>query len=215
MTKTAVLKPSELCPASSKVLATYIPQYFEASALQVVEGSIPETTALLKQSWGLIHFTGSERVGTIVAKSAAETLTPVVLELGGKCPCYVDETCPSDMTQVAHRIIWSKTVNCGQNCISPDYVVVHRSHVDALVPKLKEALEVQYGTNPANSSLGKLVASVHVKRAMELIQEVEEKSKVDKSIQFVSGGSKHCDTQAGYVAPTMILNPPMSCRVMK
>ena len=215
MLTVTVLKPSELCPASSKVLAKYIPHYFEASALQVVEGSIPETTALLQQPWGLIHFTGSERVGTIVARSAAETLTPVVLELGGKCPCYVDETCPSDIALVAHRIIWSKTLNCGQNCISPDYVLVHKSRVDALVPELKKALEAQYGKNPADSSLGKLVASVHVTRAVELIQEVEERGKNDKSIQLLSGGSKECDAQAGYVAPTLILNPPMDCRVMK
>lgn len=210
-----VLKPSELCPASAKLLAKCIPDYFEASALQVVEGGVPETTALLEYEWGLIHFTGSERVGTIVAKAAANTLTPVVLELGGKCPCFVDETCPSDMVQVANRIVWSKTVNCGQNCISPDYLLVHKSQVDALLPELKRALEAQFGTNPAASGLSKLVASVHVTRAVELLQEVEERAQTDKSIQLLSGGSQQCNTQAGYVAPTLILNPPMDCRVMK
>jgi len=147
-----VLKPSELCPASSKLLARLVPAYLEPHVLQVVEGGVTETTALLEQEWGIIHFTGSERVGKvskksesievlpgcmnmvdfftilstceltasfnnrkfpawkkIVAQAAAKTLTPVVLELGGKGPCYVDDTCPSDIAQVANRIVWGKS----------------------------------------------------------------------------------------------------------
>jgi len=223
-----VLKPSELCPASAKLLSKCIPEYFEASALQVVEGGIPETTALLAQDWGLIHFTGSERVGRIVASAAAKTLTPVVLELGGKCPCYVDESCPSDISQVANRIIWSKTVNCGQNCISPDYLLIHKSQVDGLLPELTRALEEQFGTdssspstasngssNSYKSQLSKLVAPSHVQRAVDFIQEIEEMAKTDKHIQILSGGSSKCDKQSGYVAPTIILNAPLDSRIMK
>lgn len=82
--------------------------------LLVVEGSVPEVTELLKHSWGKIVFTGSEQVGKIVAQAAAKTLTPTLLELGGKCPCIVDETAPSDMQGMATRIIWGKTFNAGQ-----------------------------------------------------------------------------------------------------
>ncbi|CAB9512886.1 Aldehyde dehydrogenase family 3 member B1 [Seminavis robusta] len=210
-----VLKPSELCPVSAALLAKYVPQYFEANALQVVGGGIPETTALLDQEWGMILFTGSERVGKIVAAAAAKTLTPIVLELGGKCPCLVDETCPADITQVANRMIWAKTANCGQNCISPDYAVVHKSKIDALVPELLKTLEKQFGSDPKQSGLGKLVAPGHVTRAIEMLQEVEERAKTDKSIKILVGGSDKCDAKAGYVAPTLILNAPLDCRVMQ
>jgi aldehyde dehydrogenase (NAD+) len=151
----------------------------------------------------------------IVASAAAKTLTPVVLELGGKCPCIVDETCPSDIAMVANRIVWAKTVNCGQNCISPDYVLVHKSKSDALLLELPKALEKQFGIDPKQSGLGKLVAPGHVKRAIELLEEVEELAKTDKKIQILVGGSKECDVKTGYVAPTIILSPPLDCRVMQ
>ena len=151
----------------------------------------------------------------IVAAAAAKTLTPVVLELGGKCPCLVDETCPSDLVQVANRIVWAKTANCGQNCISPDYLLIHRSKADALLPELIKSLEKQFGIDPKQSELGKLVAPGHVKRAIEMLEEVEERAKTDKKIQILVGGSKACDAKAGYVAPALILNPPLDCRLMQ
>lgn len=166
-------------------------------------------------SSNLIHGVTDDGWKKIVASAAAKTLTPVVLELGGKCPCIVDETCPSDLGLVASRIVWAKTTNCGQNCISPDYLLVHKSKADALLLELTKSLEKQFGIDPKKSGLGKLVAPGHVKRAIELLEEVEELAKTDKKIQILVGGSKKCDAKTGYVAPTFILNPPLDCRVMQ
>jgi acyl-CoA reductase-like NAD-dependent aldehyde dehydrogenase len=133
----AVIKPSELCPTVSALLAKLVTKYLEPSAVQgtkhlnshryvdtctrthsisylVVQGSVPEVTELLKHNWGKVVFTGSERVGKIVAQATAKTLTPTVLELGGKSPVFVDETCPDDICGVANRIVWGKTFNAGQ-----------------------------------------------------------------------------------------------------
>jgi acyl-CoA reductase-like NAD-dependent aldehyde dehydrogenase len=151
----------------------------------------------------------------IVAAAAAKTLTPAVLELGGKCPCFIDETCPSNIQQVANRVVWAKLVNCGQNCISPDYLLVHKSKVDALLPALRQALTNQLGENPEKSDLPKLVAADHVKRAKELIEDVEERAAKNKDVQIICGGSKKCNVKNSYVEPTFIFNPPMDSRVMK
>lgn len=137
------------------------------------------------------------------------------MELGGKCPCLVDETCPSDIRQVASRIVFGKLVNCGQNCISPDYLLVHKSKLGALQTELLKALEDQFGKEPEKSGLGKLVAESHVKRAIALIEEAEDKAKHDEKIEIICGGSKKCNAKTGYVAPTFILNPPMDSRIMQ
>lgn len=127
----------------------------------------------------------------------------------------MDETAPYDTYLVANRIIWSKMVNCGQNCISPDYVLVHKSKVDALVRELKRVIQEQFGSDPKQSDLGKLVAAGHVHRAIELMEEMETLAKKDEKIQILCGGSKECDVKAGYVAPTFVLNPPLDSRLMR
>ena len=109
-----VIKPSELTPAVSKLMAKLCSKYFSPGDLQVVQGGREVVTPLLEHEWGKVVFTGSERVGKIVAEAAAKTLTPVLLELGGKSPCYVDENAPWSVTLAAQRIIWGKTLNCGQ-----------------------------------------------------------------------------------------------------
>ena len=135
--------------------------------------------------------------------------------MGGKCPCLVDETAPFDLYLVASRIVWGKLANCGQNCISPDYLLVHKSKVDALVPELMRALESQFGKDPKQSSLGRVVATGHVDRAIELIEEMEKLAKNDKKVQILCGGSKDCDVKSKYIAPTFILNPPLDSRIMQ
>jgi acyl-CoA reductase-like NAD-dependent aldehyde dehydrogenase len=191
-------------------------QYVDKSAVRVVEGSIPETTALLKQSWGLIFFTGSERVGKVVAAAASQTLTPTVLELGGKSPCLIDETAPADVRQIANRIMWAKTINTGQTCIAVDYALVHSSLKEKLIPELLRTLEVQYGPDPEKSELGRIITPAHADRLVDMIKEVEEAAaKPGSPTKILCGGSAKCDPKNRYIVPTIVINPPMDCRLMK
>ena len=116
----AVLKPSEVAPATSALLASALPHYVDPECLQVVEGGIPETTALLAERFDHIFYTGNGTVGRIVLEAAAKHLTPVTLELGGKSPCIVDAS--ADLDVAARRILWGKFFNAGQTCVAPDYV---------------------------------------------------------------------------------------------
>jgi acyl-CoA reductase-like NAD-dependent aldehyde dehydrogenase len=217
-----ILKPSELASATSTLLHRLVTEYFTPSAFRVVLGGIPETTALLQESWGLIFFTGSQNVGKIVATAAAQTLTPVVLELGGKSPCYVDETAPSDLRAVANRIIWAKTLNAGQTCAAVDTLIVHESIVDKLLPELLKTLELQFGPDPAQSELGRMVDTQHAARHVEMIEQVEQavlasngKSHANGESRIICGGSTKCDARSGYICPTIVVNPPRDCRMLK
>ena len=136
-----ILKPSEMCPETSRVMKALVDRYYsETNALQVVEGGVDVTTLLLKHSWGKIFFTGSTRVGKIVATAAAQTLTPTVLELGGKSPVYIDKNTPN-MRYMVDRIMWGKTLNAGQTCVAPDYILCHHSVMDSFCNELVNALE--------------------------------------------------------------------------
>jgi aldehyde dehydrogenase (NAD+) len=117
-----VIKPSELAPATSAVLADLVPRYLDPEAVAVVEGAVDVTTELLEQQWDHILFTGSTRVGQVVMEAAAKHLTPVTLELGGKSPTIV--AADADLKVAAKRIAWGKTLNAGQTCTAPDYVLV-------------------------------------------------------------------------------------------
>ena len=121
---TVVIKPSEIPSATSAAIATLIKESFPANYITVVEGGIPETTALLKQKFDKIFFTGSTYVGKIVYKAAAENLTPVTLELGGKSPAIVAKD--ANLKMAAKRLVWGKFLNAGQTCIAPDYIWVDR-----------------------------------------------------------------------------------------
>jgi acyl-CoA reductase-like NAD-dependent aldehyde dehydrogenase len=205
-----VMKPSEQTPVVSALYTKLFAQYCDPSAVRVVEGAIPETTALLAQSWGLILFTGSERVGKVVAAAASQTLTPTALELGGKCPCLVDETAPSDIRQIANRMIWAKTLNAGQTCTAVDYAVVHSSLQEKLYPELLRTLQVQFGSDPEHSELGGIVTQAHAERLLEYIQQVEEVAAKPGSItKILCGGSAKCNTKNRYIAPTIVINPPL------
>ena len=210
-----VVKPSELTHHVEQLIAKLIPQYFEPSAVQCVTGGIPEVSALLQQTWGHIFFTGSESVGKIVATAAARTLTPITLELGGKAPVYVDhETCPPNLQLAVDRILWAKTVNAGQTCAAADTLIVHQAMIGELIPAIKASLLRQYGTDPSKSEFGRIVSPKHARRLVELMEEVEQ-SMDDKTTKIVVGGSKFCDPDNCYVAPTIILNPPKDCRLMR
>ncbi|KAJ1551898.1 hypothetical protein HK405_013491, partial [Cladochytrium tenue] len=124
---TAVLKPSEITPYTSRLMREELPKVLDPQAVRVVTGGPKVAEQLLAEKFDLVFFTGSPQIGRIVMQAAAKHLTPVVLELGGKCPVYVDAgVAPADLRNAARRIMWGKTLNNGQTCISPDYVLVHR-----------------------------------------------------------------------------------------
>lgn len=141
----AVLKPSELTPHTSSLLAKMINENFPEEYLRVVEGEVETSTALLKEKFDYIFFTGSTGVGKIVAEAAAKHLTPVTLELGGKSPVIVSED--ADLDEAAARIARGKFANAGQTCVAPDYILAHRNVKDQLISKLKEVITKTYGEN--------------------------------------------------------------------
>ena len=134
----ALLKPSELAPATAAVVAELVPRYIDPEAVKVIEGGVDVTTALLEQQWDHILFTGSTRVGQVVMEAASRHLTPVTLELGGKSPTVV--AADADLKVAAKRIAWAKYLNAGQTCIAPDYVLVERSVQDDFTDRLVDEL---------------------------------------------------------------------------
>ncbi|MEZ5202922.1 MAG: aldehyde dehydrogenase family protein [Acidimicrobiales bacterium] len=159
-----VLKPSELAPATSAVLADLVPRYLDPDAVRVVEGGVEATTALLEQPWDHILFTGSTRVGQVVMEAAAKHLTPVTLELGGKSPTIV--AADANLKVAAKRIAWGKTVNAGQTCIAPDYVLVESKVAKAFTTALAEELAAFRDKAPATS----IVNAGHLDRLEGLLE---------------------------------------------
>lgn len=167
-----VIKPSELAPATSKVIEKLIPKYMDQTSVAVVTGGIPETTELLKKKFDYIFFTGGTNVGKIVAQAAAKHLTPCTLELGGKCPIFVDETV--DMTLAAKRLVWGKAINLGQTCVAPDYVLCNAKVQERLIPAIKAATEEFFGTNPKESSdLCRIVSDRHFQRLKTMLDQTK------------------------------------------
>ena len=198
---TAVCKPSELAPACSKLMADLIPQYVDPEAAVVVEGDVEIATELLEQKWDHIFFTGSTNVGRIVMQAAANHLTPVTLELGGKSPTIVDET--ADLVAAANRITWGKFLNAGQTCIAPDYVFAHENIREELVDKIKEATNEFYGSDPKTSpDYARIVSERHLNRLTGLLD--------DGTV--VLGGSH--DTADRYLEPTILLDPSADSAIM-
>lgn len=165
---TVVLKPSAYSPHVSALLGRLLPQYFPREKVCVVTGGREENQSLLDQHFDLIFFTGSLQVGRVVMQKAAEHLTPVVLELGGKSPCIVDETARIDLA--ARRIVFGKLLNCGQTCVAPDYILVQEDVAPALVEALGREITRQYGTEPlTNPDYGKIISRKHFERVSSLI----------------------------------------------
>lgn len=135
----AVLKPSELTPRCAELMAELIPKYFPSNVVQVVNGGIETSQSLLELKWDFLFFTGSTAVGKLIAQAAAKHLTPVVLELGGKSPCLVDKDANLDVA--ARRILWGKTLNAGQTCVAPDYILTPKENVNALINALEKGLK--------------------------------------------------------------------------
>lgn len=165
---TAVLKPSEIAPNTSKILASLIDRYFSTDVLAVVEGAVQTTTELLNQPFDKIFFTGSSRIGKIVMKAAAEQLIPVTLELGGKSPAIVHHD--ADIGVSAKRIWWGKTINAGQTCVAPDFVAVHESVRDEFIDQSKKVLSDFYQDDyKPGDNYTKIVNESHFDRLQNLL----------------------------------------------
>lgn len=186
-----VAKPSELAPATSRVIAELLPQFVDSDALAVVEGAVPETTALLEQHLDHIFYTGNGTVGRIVMRAAAEHLTPVTLELGGKSPAFVDQG--TDLQTVASRLVATKFLNAGQTCVAPDYVLTDPVTASKLEDALETAVQQTYGDDPAASpEYGRIVNERHFDRLTGLLG----------SGRPVVGGEH--DRASRYLAPTVL-----------
>ncbi|WP_188369002.1 aldehyde dehydrogenase [Muriicola marianensis] len=199
---TAVLKPSELTPHTSKLIAGMVKAVFEPGHAIVFEGDTEIAKALLAEKWDYIFFTGSTRVGKIVYESAAANLTPVTLELGGKSPCIVDGSAlPS---QAAGRIVWGKFLNAGQTCIAPDYILVHASIKDRLVEELKKSIVQFFGEKTEDSpDLARIISDKHYKRLLGLL----------KGQHLLFGGQHNEEDR--FISPTLVDEPGKDSEIMQ
>jgi aldehyde dehydrogenase (NAD+) len=164
----AVLKPSELAPASAAEMAHWVGEYLDPDCVALVEGGVDRATELLAEPWDSIFYTGGPTVGRIVMEAAARNLTPVTLELGGKCPCLVDRA--ANITVAARRIIWGKFLNAGQTCVAPDYVLVDRIRQEELLAAMVEAARQFFGDDPRQSAdFGRIINRRHFERLEKLL----------------------------------------------
>ncbi|XP_026424317.1 aldehyde dehydrogenase family 3 member F1-like [Papaver somniferum] len=204
---TVILKPSELAPACSSVLADIIPMYLDYEAVKVVKGGAMIAQRLLEMKWDKIFFTGSPRVGSIVMSAAAKHLTPVTLELGGKCPAVIDSLASSwDRKIATKRIIAGKYGACGgQACIGIDYILVLEEFAPVLIELLKIWIKRIYAENPRESMTRILNKSCFLR-----LKKILSDPAVGNSI--IHGGS--LDEDNLYIEPTILLNPPLEAEIM-
>jgi len=197
----AVLKPSELAPATSRIIAELVPKYLDPEAVRVVEGGVETSSELLEHQWDHILFTGGGTVGRIVMTAAAKHLTPVTLELGGKSPCIVDKK--AKIEQAARRILWGKVYNAGQTCIAPDYILVHSSRKDELMAAFAKTMVRFLGGDAQKSpDYGRIVNERHFDRLLGMLEG-----------QTVLQGGKH-DRDDKFIEPTIIDDPALDSRIM-
>lgn len=196
-----IIKPSELSQNVATVFGENFKNFFTGDEFGIIEGGPKETTELLKQKFDKILFTGSTPVGKIVSRAAAEHLTPVALELGGKSPVIIDENV--DISAAANRIMWGKYLNCGQTCVAPDYILIHKKKSKEFLDAAKKSLKTFYGDDPKKSSdYGRIITEKHWERLENLV----------KGENQVHGGD--WDKKDRYIPPTMVLNPSRESKIM-
>ena len=198
---TAVLKPSPYVPTVSKVIEDMISETFAQEYIAVVQGNRIVNTALLDQRWDIIFFTGSPALAKTVMTAAAQHLTPVVLELGGKSPCIIDKD--ADLKLTAKRIAWGKTLNSGQTCIAPDYILIHKDIKDAFVKAFGEEIKNLHGKD--------IKADKHYVRIVN-DKAFERVSSYIKDAKVLYGGSVDAETR--FIEPTLLDNPALDSPVM-
>ncbi|WP_055071603.1 aldehyde dehydrogenase [Clostridium massiliamazoniense] len=201
---TAMIKPSEYVMATSNIIKKVLEETFDEEYVAYIDPTRGKEVVeeLLKMRFDYIFFTGSITVGKIIMKAASEFLTPVTLELGGKSPCIVDSDAKIELA--AKRIVWGKLINCGQTCVAPDYIYVHKAVKSKFLEELKKEINKQYGENPKNSEdYGKIVSEREFNRLMSYIEK--------DNLEF--GGN--CDLEKLYIEPTILNNITWENKVMK
>ncbi len=205
-----IMKPSEMTPAVAALLNRMCRELFDPAEVTVVEGDKDVATELLKLPFAHIFFTGSPEVGKIVMRAAAEHLTSVTLELGGKSPAVIDET--ANLRDAAEKIIWGKGVNAGQTCVAPDYVMVHENVRNELLTELREATRRFYSPEGQpvieSDSYARIVNDHHYERLAGLLDDARA-----QGATVAQGGA----TDAGqcFIEPTVLLDPPTDSRIMQ
>ncbi len=199
---TVILKPSAYSPHMSELLSKMMRECFDERYVAVVTGGREENAYLLEEHFDYIFFTGSQNVGKQVMRKAADYLTPVTLELGGKSPCIVDKS--ANIKLSVKRIVFGKYLNCGQTCVAPDYIYCDRAVKDKFVKELKRQIQKQYGKNPLeNKTYGKIINEKHFERILKLID----------GDKVVYGGRSDKDTLK--IEPTILNNVTFSDAVMQ
>ena len=198
---TAMLKPSPYVPNVSQAIADMIAETFDSEYVAVVQGNREVNAALFDIRWDIIFFTGSPMLAKTVMAAAAKHLTPLVLELGGKSPCVIDKT--ANIKTTARRLAWGKTLNSGQTCIAPDYILIHKDVKGAFVETFAEEVKRLHGEDvKADKHYVRMVND----RAFERVSGYIKESKV------LCGGA--IDVAERYIEPTLLDNPPLDSAVM-
>ena len=199
---TVVLKPSEYSKNTSLLLEKILSNVFDAGHVVVVNGGVDISTKLLEFKWDYIFFTGSIGVGKIIAKAAANNLTPTTLELGGKNPCIVDETASIEIS--AKRIVWGKFTNCGQTCIAPDFIVVNKKIKNKFIDALKKQIVKIYGNNVVdNDEYGRIISDKHMNYLVSLLEKEN----------IIHGGKFNFDDK--FFEPTLVEINNLESKVME
>jgi len=206
---TAILKPSEFTPNTTEVIDSIISAVFEPQEVKVVKGGVEVSQALLKLKFDHIYFTGSPAVGKIVMRAAADHLTSVTLELGGKSPTIVDET--ADLKDAAEKIAWGKFLNAGQTCIAPDYLFVHEKVKQPFLSLLKEQVAKCYPdatVKGGSQHIARIINEKHHSRLSELIGNA-----LEQGSELITGGNTEHGGQ--YIAPTVLADVPETANLME
>ncbi|XP_075887943.1 aldehyde dehydrogenase family 3 member A2b [Nelusetta ayraudi] len=198
----AVVKPSEVCVHTAKVMEDLLPLYIDKELYPVVNGGVPETQELLRQRFDHIFYTGNCTVGKVIMEAAAKNLTPVTLELGGKSPCYIDKDC--DISVACRRITWGKYTNCGQTCIAPDYILCEPSIQNRVIEEVKKAIKDFYTDAPKTCpDYGRIINQRHFKRILAMLED---------SAIAVGGDNDESDC---FIAPTVLKDVKPEAKVMQ
>ena len=206
---TAIIKPSEMMPNVSAVMADIIQEVFSSNEVALFEGGLATAEALLALPFDHIFFTGSPMVGKVVMAAAAKNLTSVTLELGGKSPTIIDET--ANLQVAAETLMWGKFLNNGQTCVAPDYIYVHNAVKDAFIDACRSVIQARYGVTPneqkTNLDLTRIVNQRHTQRVAGLLNDA-----VEKGAKVMTGGE--VDIERCYVAPTILDQVPANAHIL-
>jgi aldehyde dehydrogenase (NAD+) len=197
----AILKPSEIAPHTSHILAEMLPKYFAQAYIAVIEGGVEVSQQLLAEKFDHIFFTGGTAVGKIVMAAAAKHLTPVTLELGGKSPCIVDTDINIENT--ARRITWGKFLNAGQTCISPDYLLVHTKIKQELLDSIQKCIHEFYGEPAASPDYARIINQKHFQQLVKFLKDGE----------IIIGGE--INPIEHYISPTLLDRVSLESPIMQ